>query len=98
MCLVQSPESVSILSTMPFGQHYWTNFAKTGDPNDKGKLPKWPRFDACSRSYIDFSAQGPILKESLRRPFCDLLIASLNHTGTNSAFTMLSVALVRDDG
>jgi para-nitrobenzyl esterase len=25
---------------------YWTNFAKTADPNGRGGLPKWPRYDA----------------------------------------------------
>jgi para-nitrobenzyl esterase len=63
-------------------QQYWTNFAKTGNPNGKEKLPKWPRFDVSSRGYIEFSAQGPIPKEALRRPFCDLLIESLKNTGT----------------
>jgi para-nitrobenzyl esterase len=62
-------------------QQYWTNFAKTGNPNGKGKLPKWPRFDTSSRGYIELSAQGPIPKEALRSPFCDLLIESLQKTG-----------------
>ena len=30
------------LSKMMMG--YWTNFAKTGDPNGPG-LPEWPKFD-----------------------------------------------------
>ncbi len=52
-------------------QRYWTNFAKTGDPND-GKLPEWRRFDPSSRAYIQFTDTGPVAKEGLRRPYCDL--------------------------
>jgi para-nitrobenzyl esterase len=32
---------------------YWTNFAKTGDPNAPG-LPRWPAYDANSDQHMDF--------------------------------------------
>ncbi len=54
-------------------QKYWTNFAKTGDPNGPG-LPTWPRFDPVSRAYLAFTDQGPAAKQGLRRPFCDLFL------------------------
>jgi para-nitrobenzyl esterase len=54
-------------------QQYWTNFAKTGNPNGSG-LPAWPKFDASSRAYIQFTDARPIAKEGLRRPYCDLFI------------------------
>ena len=54
-------------------QRYWTNFAKTGDPNGPG-LPKWPKFDAKSRDYVEFATSGATAKQGLRRPFCDLFI------------------------
>jgi para-nitrobenzyl esterase len=35
---------------------YWTNFAKTGDPNG-GNLPNWPKFTPASETVMVFS--GP---------------------------------------
>jgi para-nitrobenzyl esterase len=58
-------------------QQYWTNFAKTGDPNG-GNLPKWPKFDAAARGYIEFTDNGPVAREGLRRPYCDLYIENMN--------------------
>jgi carboxylesterase type B len=36
---------------------YWTNFAKTGDPNGKG-LPKWPAFTAETPFTMNFTDDG----------------------------------------
>lgn len=57
-------------------QQYWVNFAKTGDPNGP-RLPVWPKFDPAKRDYIQFTDNGPIAKESLRRPYCDLFIENV---------------------
>ena len=57
----------------PQMQEYWTNFAKTGDPNG-GKLVKWPKFDPTARAYLDFTDAGPVAKEGLRRQACDVFM------------------------
>ena len=50
---------------------YWTNFARTGDPNSNG-LPKWPDFDG-EQVYIQFKQDGSVgTSTSLRKPYCDL--------------------------
>jgi len=55
-------------------QRYWTNFAKTGNPNGPG-LPFWPAFNREGRSYLEFADSGPQPKQDLRGPICRLLPA-----------------------
>ena len=50
---------------------YWSNFAKTGDPNGGG-LPAWPKFDNKAHGYLEFTDDGPIAKQNLRGAFCRL--------------------------
>ncbi|MGA2752450.1 MAG: carboxylesterase family protein [Terracidiphilus sp.] len=68
-------------------EDYWTNFAKTGDPNGRGPqeamsaswggngagLPHWPEFDA-TQLYLIFTEDGQGLASAgpLRAPQCDL--------------------------
>jgi len=57
-------------------QLYWTNFAKTGDPNGAG-LPRWRKFDGAARGYLEFTDNGPVAREGLRRPFCDIYVENV---------------------
>ncbi len=38
---------------------YWTNFAKTGNPNGKG-LPQWPAFDGSDASVIRLGSDAEV--------------------------------------
>ena len=58
-------------------QQYWTNFAKTGNPNE-GSLPQWPKFDPAARAYMELTAEGPIAREGLRRAACDLFLENVS--------------------
>ncbi len=58
-------------------QGYWTNFAKTGNPNG-GNLPHWPRFDPSTRAYLDLTSAGPVAKQGLRRSVCSLYMEMLD--------------------
>ncbi|HLI86221.1 MAG TPA: carboxylesterase family protein [Bryobacteraceae bacterium] len=57
-------------------QQYWTNFAKSGNPNGPG-LPQWPKFENVARGYLEFTANGPVPGKGLRRPFCDLYVENV---------------------
>jgi para-nitrobenzyl esterase len=52
-------------------QEYWTNFAKTGDPNGAEKLPTWPQFDPASERFMELTDAGPIVRKDLRGKFCE---------------------------
>jgi para-nitrobenzyl esterase len=49
---------------------YWTNFARTGDPNGPG-LPAWPKFTTAEGQYQAFTDSGAGTKANLRRNFCE---------------------------
>jgi para-nitrobenzyl esterase len=51
---------------------YWTNFAKTGNPNG-GALPKWPEF-GTSQLFLKFTQDGHAVASTgaLRAPQCEL--------------------------
>jgi para-nitrobenzyl esterase len=57
-------------------QAYWTNFARTGDPNGEG-LPAWPKFTVKSQDYLAFTDNGAVAKASMRREFCEVYIEDL---------------------
>jgi para-nitrobenzyl esterase len=54
-------------------QLYWTNFAKTGNPNGRG-VPLWPAFDPKKRAYMALAVTGAAAGEGLRRAQCDLFL------------------------
>lgn len=58
-------------------QIYWTNFAKTGDPNGAG-VPEWPKFDVKTRQYLQFSNEGIEAKADLRSMPCKVFTERLN--------------------
>jgi para-nitrobenzyl esterase len=57
-------------------ESYWTNFAKTGNPNSAG-LPEWPQF-GDERKYIRFQQDGKVVPlVSLRDGPCGVYRATL---------------------
>jgi hypothetical protein len=54
---------------------YWTNFARSGDPNGAG-LPEWPRLEASSQRFMRFGVNdGAAASESpLRAAQCGLYL------------------------
>jgi para-nitrobenzyl esterase len=64
-------------------QTYWTNFARTGNPNTPSLngLPKWPKSNPTTRPFMEFTVHdGPVAGEGVRRQICDLYLEALQQT------------------
>ena len=58
-------------------QSYWTNFAKTGNPNGPN-LPDWPAFDLKTQTAMEFTQEGKAIARAHSRPaLCDLDMSAL---------------------
>jgi para-nitrobenzyl esterase len=54
-------------------QRYWTNFARTGDPNGE-KDPEWPAYSADDDKRMNFALKAPKVVDGFRAPQCALWI------------------------
>ena len=74
------PLNITQLQTYEVMQTYWTNFAKTGNPNRSDEtaadmeFTQWPAFTSATRAYVDFTSAGPVAKQDLQRQACDVYI------------------------
>ncbi|MBP9077242.1 MAG: carboxylesterase family protein [Haliscomenobacter sp.] len=59
---------------------YWTNFAKTGNPNGQG-LVSWPEYHAPADCYLTISANPDGTRCGLRDAECDLWDQAVGFTG-----------------
>jgi carboxylesterase type B len=57
-------------------QQYWTNFARTGDPNGPA-LPEWPKVAAGKSNLLRFTNQSIIISTSPRTTICGAFAAEI---------------------
>jgi para-nitrobenzyl esterase len=69
-----APPPRATLGIWPPVQRYWTNFAKTGNPNGAG-LPNWPDTGRQAK-YIELTPQGARVGTHLRGAICKLMRGS----------------------
>ena len=62
---LKDPEALKVRDQV---QAYWTNFAKTGDPNGPG-LPVWRKYDATNPS-MEFVNDGAVARTAVRAVAC----------------------------
>lgn len=58
---------------------YWTNFAKTGNPNGRG-VPAWPGYDTQKEEILDFDLDGkPVSKPDPRKARFNVVEKAIKH-------------------
>jgi para-nitrobenzyl esterase len=53
---------------------YWVAFARTGDPNGDGR-PRWPSYTAAGDRLMDFTNEGPMVKQTPQPERLDAIAA-----------------------
>lgn len=66
-----TPEDLAVAKSV---HAYWVAFAKTGDPGSAGGSP-WPAFRRPSDALLDFTDEGPKVRDNFQKPRLDVLEA-----------------------
>lgn len=83
--LLFKPQDDSVQYNM---MKYWTNFAKTGNPND-ANLVAWPQYNAVTDCYLEIKATPNGSQTGIRKAQCDLWDKNLFYTPCSSSLSVL---------
>lgn len=72
-------------------QRYWTNFARTGDPNG-GSDAAWPTYSAATDRRMNFARSASTVLDNFRKAECDLWIAGYEQTFATAAAATAATA------